>query len=1396
MTSITKGALRAAKAALDTHNYAEAERQARTVLEADSKHYNATVFLGLALEKQGKDEESDRVYGHARTAKPRDPLALQGLVTLYEKQATKKVDEYRIVAQLLAELYMEVDDKHRCQTVIDKYIEFAKQHGTQPQYKSALELILPDSALYDYLEGRIPQPALTYAKVIEIVESEEKQRINKLIGERRTRIGARIGQVTEEVKREVFGKSNLESLYQAVIDWSLDDDARHMYEERLLQRAYDTLAVLLPGDKPGKRVQVQKLSKDMVILKRAFALAWKVVLEWEDVGDISQLDVQKLWQYVELFPDDGLTKILRGFLESDASSFMTSEKVARKPDENSELDEPLTAEERLFFMSDGLEQSSRALLSQRLMAVYFLHLQEYANAVDCAQKAISLLEIERNVSGLDFQNSLDAINVSLATALVHHQSPRNHPRARQLFDEILKRKPSDTSALVGVGFILVEEEDYDGAYDFLSQALQRSQDIKVRSEAAWCQALAGNLERGLKELRICLEELDASDSGNRVVKSELHYRVGECMWKLETSKAARKDRNGAYGQFIASLKADLNFAPAYTSLGIYYADYAKDRTRARKCFQKAFELSPAEVEAAKRLASAFADHGEWDLVETVSQRVIDSGKVRPPPGSKKKGLSWPFAALGVCQLNSQDYAQGIVSFQAALRISPEDVHAWTGLGECYHNSGRYVAATRAFEQAQKLQEHASGGYGAWFSKYMLGNVKRELGDFEVAIEKLEDVLVSQPEEFGVGIALLQTCVENASANISLGMFGRARDKCMKAIDIASDLIVLCSSAFNFWKALGDACAIFSKVQIYACDFPKRKVTDLLKEEMIDDMYSSLQHIDGLGAHRINSLMSEDVSIAPMHAAILAHKRAIFWCSNDIHAQAVAWYNLGWTQYQTSFCSSVSKKVDQHLKAAVQCFKHAIELEAGNSEFWNSLGIVTTLLNPKVAQHAFVRCLHLNDRSACTWTNLGTLYLLQDDVQLANEAFTRGQSADPEYAHAWLGQGVVALRLGENHEAHELFTQAFEIADAFSLFSKKMFSLSSFDQILSSKQIRQTTDLLQPLFALHQLRSQLTGAIEFGYLSALISERIGEYTEPVSILTDICAHLEAEYEKCESDQVLARFAQAKADLGRAQLCAGDFESASSNAETALNLSSEEFDKANSDVRRKFRLSAHLTCGLAQSALKDTDAAVSMFRAALEESDQNPDVICLLAQLLWAKGGEPEQGVVREQLFDCIERNPDHVSAVCLLAVIAILDNDRETLGAVAADLHNIRTREDVEEMRKLSVGHLSAAIAKSPGPSGIMNGSDVLEDEVSEAASSILLSPAAPHGWSQLTEVADVKDLIPAQMALVTAIGAVPPKGELDAETLAKALAGTSIVADAQRAIMLAPSFTTGWRILA
>ena len=1283
---------------------------------------------------------------------------------------------------------MNLDDKHKCQSVIDKYVGYTKQHGTKSQYKCALDLMLPISSLYNFLEGRVPHPSNTYSKIAEITEAEEKERINRLIGERRTKLGARIGQVTSEVKQEVYAESKLEYLYSCVIDWTNEDDIRRLYEERLLQHAYDVLTVLPWKQKAEKRVQVFKMAEGMVIIKHACNLAWTVSLEWKDVNHIADLGELNLREYVDIFPEDGLAQVIKGFLDSEISPFSKSLGSKAQEPNDSDEDVALNSADRLALMSDGAEQSSRSYLSQRMLAEYFLHLQEYASAVQTSRKALELIQGEKQLTGLKLQDSSDAISNVLATSLIYYESPRHHVEARQIFERVLERKPRNTSSLIGTGIVLQEDEEYEEATSFLERALKAGPNMKVRSEAAWCRALGGDYATSLKDLQSSLDEYSRSGSQDKELKAQLLYRIGICQWNLDGSRAARKDRKGAYAKFLAALQASPAYAPPYTSLGIYYEDYAKDKGRARKCFQKAFELSPSEVDAAERLARLFADQADWDLVEVVAQRVAETGRVRSPPGSKRKGTSWPFAALGVCQLNNQDYAKSIASFQAALRISPEDYHSWVGLGESYHHSGRYMAAIKAFEQSQKL-EHNFNPRDSWFAHFMLANVHRELGEFDQAILAYEEVLSIKSDEVAVSVALLQTEVESSWQAVQLGLYGKAADHAERTVSIVRDVLKDKSDAFNLWKALADACSVFSWIEQYADRLDPLLITSVLRFDSRSEMYDLLSRDDAIGSDTIGSLTK---GATPMDlclkATVLAQKRAVSCCAHDPHAQAVAWYNLGWTEHRMGVRNTNSiKGRHQYLRTSVKCFKRAIELEAGNAEFWNALGIVTTQLNPKVAQHSFVRSLHLNERSARTWTNLGVLYLLQKDEGLANAAFTRGQSTDPDYAHAWLGQGLLAMAIGDNKEAQSLFTHAFDIADSSSMTVKRLYSFSTFDSIMSSPNSPlPLSELLQPLFALQQLRTQSSTDIVAQHLCPLFSERIGSYVETIETLNAVCNTMESEYEASESPISLNRFVQAKADLARSQLASGDFTSATASAQLALDLSADaEAYSFGADARRKYRLSAHLTAGLAAHYTNDHDSAIAMFRAALEESDGSPDAVVLLAQILWAKGGAEERSVAREQLYACAEEHPGHSGAITALAAVALLDGDAETLDAVTADLHALRTRADVDERQKLSVERLIAAIARS----GQAGGGEL---EQGEAASAVMLAPAEMHGWTEMAALADAGDEGPADMARITALRSVPPRGDLKAEDLARALTGTGKRGDAQRAVMVAPWVTDGW----
>lgn len=1397
-----KAALKSIKAAIDANDFSSASEKAAELVKQDPKNYTASVFLGFARDKLDNNEGAQKAYEAAIKLKPNDPQALKGLITLFEKQGQKSLEKYHDAVLHLAEVYASLDDRTQCQTVINKYETFAKKNGSRSQYRHALELHLPSSSVYSCLEGRIPHPSHTLLRIIESMEAEEKEWINGQIGERRTRLGAKIDQVMLDVKREAFTRYPLEAFYKDMTNWTSDDELRRNFEEKLLKRAHDNLLTLPDGEKTAKRDEVLSLANGMVIVKHPYELAWTIALEWVDAESLAEWDVGIFREFIDFFPELGSSKVLRGFLDTDISPFPKGPDKIPENGTDTKAECQLSEADRLIIMVEGLDESPASPLSHRIMAEMYLALEEHRSAVEAAQKAQDLyIEIARSC-GVVLQDSLDSVNMTLATALIAYQAPRYHQDAKRLFEDVLTRKPTATIPLTGVGLILEEDEDYEEAVLFLNRALKRDpENIKIRAELAWCRALSKDmLMAGLAELEDTLRLINEQKQVNLFMKAETLYRIGFCQWLLNNPMYPRAQKDGPYRYFMDSVKANPSFAPAYTMLGIFFEEYGKSRRRARTAFQKAFELSPSELEAAHRLARIFADNGEWDLVELVALRVDESGKANLAPGSKKRAHSWQFAALGVVEMNKQQYSKSIVHFQKALRVSPNDYHCWVGLGESYHNSGRYIAAERAFNQAESL-EHGLSENETWFAKYMLANIRRETGDFDNAIEGYETVLTTRQTDFGVALALLQTLTESAWTSLEAGKFGEASKRAEKALGNAFKISLTNTDAFNLWKAVGDACSLLASVPVYAQTVDTAELEQLLARNCVPEEMEKLGDLDGIQLSALQHASEDGDDTEELSktyfclvAGVLAHKRAILVASQDVHAQAVSWYNLGCMEHRlwSSESPSLAGQRGSLLKAAIKCFKRAIELEAGNPEFWNAFGVATLRMHPALSQHAFVRSLHLNDNSARLWTNLGAFYMVHNDHQLANEAFTRAQSVDPDYAYAWLGQGLLAALTGDTREARGLFTHAFDISDSSTTIVKQQYTLSTFDHVARAlSQAADIASLIQPLFALHQLHAQAPKDVVFNHLTALFAERVGSFESSEETLKAVCTAVEAEYELSESSQALFRFFQAKSDLARVQLARHNFKQAADSAHTALDLSLEDNSAGTTaQIRKQCRISAHVTGGLAYYFLEENDKAITMFQDALKEANDEPDIVCMLAQVLWSRGAHDERVAAREQLFDCVERHPDHVGAITLLGVIALLDDDQDAIEAVEGDLQAMRMDDKLDVHSKAKVSRVLGAVLAAV----VEEGRDVEEAAMREATKSIMISPGQPGGWSDLAAISD--NTYAADMALVNSVRNIPARGDLGAEELSKAYSQANRRCDALQAIMVAPWKTGGWDSLA
>ncbi|EPS42388.1 hypothetical protein H072_3606 [Dactylellina haptotyla CBS 200.50] len=1356
----SKAALKAARAAIDQEKYEDARDLALKILQADPTHYAANLYLGLAQFRLHEVKEGEKAYRAAIDSNPSEIPAWQGIVTLYEE--TQQIDEYLdAVKELL------LDDRWKFDTIAGKLLPFVETRGTRGQQRKALELHLPESPLYEYLQGsdqQAPlQPDIGYQRLAEIIEAEEKELMNSQIASRKSRLGATERSVTVQVKQEVWKKSPLQDIYTKIINWTKDDQIRRDSEAKQLKLGYSYLEVLAAADKPAQREKVLEWARGIVILKVPYELAWKIEIEWQDVDNIGDYDVSTLRNYVDLFPNSGLATVLRAYLDSEISPFPAIEAEEDEEDEGGvSLIQEIGPDERLDFIIDGLERDKSSVLGHRILGEYYLLLSEYENAVDTCRKGLTAAARQSYISGLKLQKTSDAVNVLLATALVHYQAPRHHTEATASFQDILTRNPKNTGALIGLGLILEDSGDFARASGFLQKALVSDpENLKVISEAAWCEIQQGHYDIGIGELKSCLERITGVDPQSRDLKAQVLWRIGTALWESQPEK--RSDREGAYFNFMQALRSNPNFAPAFTSLGIYYADIAGDIERANKCFQKAFELSSGEYEAAERLARNFADTKDWELVEIVARRAAEADKKRTTVG---KTASWPQVALGVVELNNLNFPLAIQAFQAALRTSPKDVHSWIGLGEAYSNSGRYIAAMKAFKQAQSLDPDN------WFILYMMANVDRELGEFDAAVDQYRAVLEKHSREFGVLIALTETLVAAAFNNLNTGLYGRAAIAAREAIQIAKQIVKTNPSAFNLWKAVGDACSVFSWVQSLLSEFPADDVLEILVSEIEMSEFNVLADIEDVGSATLQTFGDLPVLEKCLLGSLLAYKRGIYASAEDRHAHAVAWYNLGTAEYRALICPADRRT--KYRKAAITCFKRAIKLEPGNSDFWNALGVATSDVNAKVAQHALVRALHINEKNARIWTNLGTLYMLHGDYQLANEAFTRGQSADPDYSHAWVGQGLVALATGQASDATGLFEHAFQLSatESYSSIVKTQFASTTFDVLLEQHRTDSSlASLLNPMFAAHQLIQQKSGDAISLRLTALYEERAGDFAGAVAKLCVVCDILEARYEESEATDDLIMYAQAMADRARCYLGMKDYENAIESATTSVDLSQDlEVEKS--------RLSAHLTAGLAHYFLGQVDESLEMFKIALVESGEDPDVVVVLAQVLWAKGGEEERDVAMQQLMGSIEKNPEHLVSTMLLGVIGAMQGDEGIVESVVEDLEGVRgdakrSAEEVKRVNKLLVDL------------GSVSG----RDATAMSTDAIFVNPASSAAWKTLADMTD--EQFPADMALDLAAS----KTALDTQELCEALEATGTLDHDQMSLFVAPWRVEGWKRL-
>ncbi|KAJ7188466.1 TPR-like protein [Mycena filopes] len=1338
--SLVKAKLKAAREALGKRQYAAAKDAAEQALAFDPANYNANVFIGLALLELGDFAQSEQAYRRAIDASPEQLLAWQGISKFYER--TEQWDKYVETARHLLDLFAQQSDATKCVETLDKLIECRRERGTRAQLVEALSLLLSDSPFYPLL-CTLPVPDHTNPsaagyktqavvhnnlpvldEVVRITEEDEEDAYTKEVAKRRTRLGAASPeQLRKEVGVEVWGPSQLPKLYDDVLNHpNTPDDLRRATDAKLLRYRHRYLCALpLSGDrKAAASREVDDLVAGTITLGIPDELAWMLCFDGQDSIGIENYGLPILRQFMNLFPSLPLTTLLKAY-------FMYMD----IPLVETEDDDP-----------DAYPSISESILATQIIAEVYLHECDYQNSIVVAENGLAFVSRAEAERGKSFPRTRLGFKVVLATSFVHLFPPKHHARALSVIDEVLSQAPDNTQCLMGRGYILQHDKRWEDAEDLFGRVSDLLLDnselgIRAKEEKAWCQSQAGKLEAGIQGLEDVLAALMEAEDVDEDCARCL-WRIGKSYWDLGDEK-----RDEAYRHFILALKRNPSYAPAFTSLGIYYSEFVtpRDPTRASKCFQKAFELDAREGDAARRLADGFADEREWDLVEVVARRTIE-GEGGLDAGLKSDGAgrflptnAWAWKALGVVELARASYPPAIQALQITLRAEPDDQVSWLRLGEAYSRAGRHAAAIKALARAQELDPMD------WMCAFFLGDVQRQVGQFQDAVDAFRSILADRPSEVGVLVSLGQTYLDLGRSEFYDGFAARAEQSFITSVRIALQTMEA-SPGFRSvsWKTAADAVFFLSRRS--ACIDEDGVRATLL------DLVSLLSQDPGARLSGIVStpLFNDESAVSGqkvLEVAAAAYDYRITLGSSESVGRGSAWYDLGMSLQRLATTQTSVEKRQQTEAKSVECFMAAIREDPGNDAYWLALGDANFSSQVKTAQHAYIKALEIDSKNAVTWTNLGLLYLQQKDLELANQALFRAQTLDPEYTIAWVGQALVATANGHHTDSTTLFehavTLALAVPEADLEFASRTFTRLTSTPLVSAP----PADKLLPVFSVldRYCRGRPDDACAL-HLFGLVCESLGQVEFAVDLIGRAITILEAEYEETEDATVERHYTIANSNMARLRLALKDYEGAIESFESALGLLGEDATEGKTTIMRS---QAQFGMGLANFKLGDLQAALGLFEAALETAGDNlvvrGHVTVLLAQTMWAIGTSEFKETAKAQLLDCIASDSENLAAINALAGMGILTDDDGLVDAALADLLTLPLdrrleldpRRDVnyllakhhigQENPEKALGIAQGAVFAEPGRFDVRNDLATLNIQLGNHASALALLSA-------------------------------------------------------------------------
>ncbi|KAH9817049.1 hypothetical protein DFH28DRAFT_1081343 [Melampsora americana] len=1244
-----KSHLKTARDAISSKDWNRAETAAESALALDTHSYNAHVFLGLARLNLKKLEESKIAYQKAIELDPSQPLAWQGLVRLYESSN----DKSSLIDALegLAKIWNEKQDAEKLGDTILKLISL--KEITRKQTISVLSHLLPDSP-YEALLSTLPEPDNTNPKESPLFELLVLQQNNLPI----------IRQITELTQLE-----------------EIDTISREISKRR-------TRLTSIPKTAAETRLEVIR----EVYPSSQLPNLWKQILNHPFADDEVRREVELALltyylDWLEALPSpfkDELADL------SNATSADSPEVIQSKQGEKDTL-------------RDAILEVARGQVVLKVPNTKSWNIVLDWNEIisprqedDPQGYLISLSEV--------FPNS-DITAVLEAYRQFHSESENDEQpddidileRMQSGFDNSQKHSLLSHFLVLSVYY---ELRDWTTVKLIAENCISRTKELE--------RLIGKRLTKGLRKLEcflaIALTYLDAPRH---------HLQATRLIDQL-----LEKDSNNgpilmAQASILKSSQRWLEAILSYTQALKSWTDLPpRDRLEAKS--EKAWCL--VELARTEEAAEQF-DNIIHELTELIEEN--------PEQENIHHDLAQNWYRLARCkwsmyhaedkekaeemeEIDKTSFKKEAYNcFIKSIKVDTAFAPSFTYLGLYYSEEGDYARASKCFQKAFELDATESVAAFRLATEFA---ESREWDLVEVVAKRLINggVETGQDYQAGEGHNPLQLAsyqqhswAWNAigSAELSRGQFQLAASTFQRAIRATPTDPHTWIKLGLAYRGVGKHVAALKTFIRASQLFEKGKESE---DDQSDDDQSPRWFADFCICDVQRQIGLIEPAISGLEKIIKHHPEEVvvkIILAETKYANAIQFSNKG------NFSQSEEELI-QSLDLINNVFV------TGDSRYTMRIGwkIVSTLalnLSPRLCQHAYIKSVELNPKNHISWTNLGFFYLAHSDVELANQAFLKSQTYEPDWALAWLGQALVAALNDHLDQSRELVEHAFTLSQSNITQIDLAYTTTAFARFAENESMisNNPDDLLAPLLAVSKLVQRFPTDPTILNLQGILLEGIGKYEEASLSLEKAAEILEAVYEVSESIEVENRFSIINLNLGRLKLRAQDYEGSIQVFEVVESLRSsfdKETDKSE-DLEKIIMIRSQALSGisLGKYFLGDREGSIEGFKKILRElsgidSSQSEALtktlrqhISALAQLLcrilWNDENQARKVEAREILNGVATRNArlnyHDLNVVMTLVSMSIVVQDDSFLDDL---LSKIQQTEDPTTINRLTV----------------------------------------------------------------------------------------------------------------